>query len=115
MSKVKNEDAVRVPGQRDFPERLLAVMTECPWTASVDGGRFLWLHPAAGRVFRRPVEELMSDEDARLQLIHEDDRAEVVRRWRQLQTVAQVEYDYRLAGPYRTDRLDSRNRRTGSQ
>ncbi len=98
MSKVKIEEAASVPQQRAFPESLLAVMTECGWTASVDGGRFHWVQPAAERIFRRPVAELISGLDARWDLVHEEDRAEVIAQWGQLQTAGKVEYDYRLAG-----------------
>ncbi len=97
MANADVGDATEITDQGMIPESLLAITNECAWVASADGRRLHWVHPAAEKIFRRSVAELTSEPDLRLELIHEDDRSDVIDHWRGLQSTGQAEYDYRLA------------------
>ena len=97
MTDSKAEAATEVSPQDAVPETLLKVTGECSWIASADASKFQWVHPAAERVFRRPVQGLVETASARMDLIEPDDQADVIKHWRKLKKSIQVHYDYRLA------------------
>ncbi|QEG01769.1 Signal transduction histidine-protein kinase BarA [Stieleria maiorica] len=80
-----------------LPDRLLKHSCECRWTATLDGPRFRWIDAASENVFRKTAAELLSEPDARLELIDEEDRSLITRVWRDLEKNGQAQYDYRLA------------------
>ncbi|QDV42773.1 Signal transduction histidine-protein kinase BarA [Stieleria neptunia] len=80
-----------------IPERLLQRSSECRWTATLDEPRFQWIDSATVNVFRKSAEDLLANPNARLELIHPDDRDVVAGIWGDLERTEHAEYDYRLA------------------
>ena len=97
MANAETKDVADTPEQGMAAESFLSVTSECRWVAAVDGSQFLWIDPAVEKVFRCSAAELTSRPNARLELIHQDDRDDVIACWRRLRSTGRAEYDYRLA------------------
>lgn len=59
-------------------ESILNSLEEVVWSVEVTTNNLLFLNPAAQKVYGRPVEDLLSNPDLRLESIHPEDRARVV-------------------------------------
>ena len=58
-------------------ESILNSLEEVVWSADVSTGNFLFLNPAAQKVYGRPVAELLDNPNLRLESIHPEDRDRV--------------------------------------
>ncbi len=97
MANAETKDVADTPEQGMAAESFLSVTSECRWVAAVDGSQFLWIDPAVEKVFRCTAAELTSRPNSRLEIIHQDDRDDVIACWRRLRSTGRAEYDYRLA------------------
>ena len=59
-----------------LPESLLAMISEIPWSASLDGS-LCWIHAAAKNLYGYSAAELVGNPQLRWDAIHVDDRQRV--------------------------------------
>ena len=69
------------------------------WCTSVDGAQLLYVNPAAGRIYGRPLEEMIRKQDLWLQSIHPQDRPIVEKNLKELLDRRQVQQEYRIIRP----------------
>ncbi len=87
---------------QDLPESLLAMISEIPWSASLDGN-LSWIHPAAKNLYGYSAAELLSSPQLRWDAIHVDDRQRVLEQWDTLAGQASPwSTEYRIIDPIRT-------------
>ncbi len=69
------------------------------WCTSLDGSRLLYANPVAARIYGRPLEDLITNQDYWLDAIHADDRGKVLRNLGELPEREQIEQEYRIIRP----------------
>ncbi len=84
-----------------LPESLLAMISEIPWSASLDGN-LCWIHSAAKNLYGYSAAELVANPQLRWDAIHADDRARVREHWEGLPEKRVVEYEYRVSDRSKT-------------
>src|SRR5262245_7842210 len=78
---------------------LLAAVNDLVWCTSVDGSQLLYVNPAVERIYGRPLDEMVRNQDLWLQSIHPQDRPMVERNLRELLDRRQVQQEYRIVRP----------------
>ncbi len=69
------------------------------WCTSLDGTRMLYANPVAERIYGRPFEELLTNQDYWIEAIHSDDRSYVLKNLTSLLDREQIEQEYRIVRP----------------
>jgi PAS domain S-box-containing protein len=72
------------------------------WCTSLDGSQLLYANPVASRIYGRPLEELIANQDYWVDAIHPDDRSMVFKNLSELLQRQQVEQEYRIVRPDET-------------
>ncbi len=83
--------------ETEFPERLLDLLSEIPWSASADGS-LTWIHPAAKNLYGVAADDLIRNPSLRTEAIHPDDRARVIDHLDDLVSKRDSSYNYRICG-----------------
>ena len=87
-----------------LPESLLAMISEIPWSASLNGS-LSWIHAAAKNLYGYSAAELVANPQLRWDAIHADDRQRVMEQWEELPDKRVLEYECRI-----TDRSNTIHR-----
>ncbi len=92
-----------VAGSRPATEDLLKTLVDSAnhlvWCTSLDGTQLLYANPVAARIYGRPIEALIENQDFWLDAIHPDDRSSVLRNLSELPEREQIEQEYRIVRP----------------
>jgi two-component system sensor histidine kinase/response regulator len=78
---------------------LISSANHLVWCTSLDGTQLLYANPVASRIYGRPLEELVANQDFWLEAIHPDDRSAVLRNLSQLPQRKKIEQEYRIVRP----------------
>ncbi|MGI9475044.1 MAG: response regulator [Rubripirellula sp.] len=87
------------PSAEELITTLINSANHLVWCTSLDGTRLLYANPVASRIYGRPLEELIANQDYWLEAIHPDDRVTVLRNLSTLLERSQIEQEYRIVRP----------------
>lgn len=97
VERKRAEQALRE--NREQLNSILASLQDVVWAASMPDFRFLFLNPAAERVFGRTVAEFIENPSLWLKVVHPDDRVAVSRKQAEAAKTGTVEVEYRILRP----------------
>ena len=94
-----DDGSLPVPGTEELLTSLIHSANHLVWCTSLDGTRLLYANPVASRLYGRPMEDLIANQDYWLDAIHPDDRAQVLGNLSNLRERKQIEQEYRIVRP----------------
>ncbi|MDB9525135.1 EAL domain-containing protein [Oscillatoria sp. CS-180] len=80
-------------------ESILDTLQDIVWSASVQPFQILYLNPAAARIYQRPLEDFSRNSMLWFDIIHPDDRLEVVESMNTITIRGNIDIEYRVLLP----------------
>ena len=83
-------------------ERLSSIFASLPdmlWSVDAQTGKIIYVSPAAKNLYGRSADAFLHDESLRLEVVHPEDRAQVVAAWNELKDTGSFEIEYRAIRP----------------
>lgn len=89
----------RLKASEERLESILNALQDIVWSASVEPFQILYLNPAATKIYQRPLEEFLRNSALWFEVIHPDDRSEVLEAMGAIIGRGSIDMEYRILLP----------------
>ncbi|MGD1940692.1 MAG: EAL domain-containing protein [Leptolyngbyaceae cyanobacterium] len=89
----------RLKASEERLENILETLQDIVWSAAIEPFQILYLNPAAAKIYHRPLEDFLKDSRLWFEVIHPDDRPEVVECMNSLTSRGSIDIEYRIVWP----------------
>ena len=89
----------RLKASEERLENILETLQDIVWSAAIEPFQILYLNPAAAKIYHRPLEDFLKDSRLWFEVIHPDDRPEVVECMNSITSRGSIDIEYRIVWP----------------